>query len=182
MSEATNPANPLDERTMPPGIVSSEMLPGRFALPEGTLPWVDGPYELTLARCDAGDGTSYLLGSAVGSHRNLESAAEAMTEKQSRNANNMFTSRLATFIRDGQAPNVDLLPKPVTDFNIHVMRNNGGQRVFFGITEVTVAEGSPPEPVVLRLGACDMNKQGQVIRVLTRASANEQRSKLRRSK
>lgn len=180
MTEHKAPTN--FDSNMPPGIISSEMLPGRFELPEGTLPWVDGPYEVSIARCDTGDDTSYLLASVVGSHKQLEGAAEAMTDKQSRNANNMFSSRLAGYMQHGQAPGVDLLPKPVTDFNIHVMRNNGGQRVFFGITEVAINDGEPPQPVVLRLAACDMNRQSQVIRVLTTASANEQRSKLRRSK
>jgi hypothetical protein len=174
MSETPQP-HPSDN--LPSGYLAAEQLPEHLTVDTELLPWLREPHELTVAKCDIDGGTSFYLASVVGSHRRLIAAAEGMTDDQKQITDNMFYSRIAGFVQNGHAPNVDTLPKPATDFPIHVMRNKGGQRAYFGIPLLPLKPGEQPVPVVLRLGVCDKNKQGEVMKVLTDASKREQMRK-----
>lgn len=178
MSQEQTPVQP----NLPPGILASEQVIPAYTVDESVLPWVEDLYSFSIARCDVGDNTEFLLGSVIDSSKRLRQAAEGMTEHQRGITDNMFYSRIAGFIQGGQASNVDTLPSSATPFPIHVMRNQGGQRVYFGVPRLQLVEGEDPQPVVIRLAVCDKNKQVLVMRVLSGAKDGTQRKKMGKSK
>lgn len=172
-------ANQQKEKILPPGVQSSELYRDHFELDSTTLPWLHEPYDVSIVRCVVSDDTNYLLASAVGSHRKLEEAANGLTPHQSGVVNNMFYSRLAAFAQHGNAVStIDTLPNPATPFPIRVMRNQGGQRAYFGVPLLPVGESGALLPVVLRLGVCDKNKQTLVMPVLADVTSGALRAKI----
>jgi hypothetical protein len=151
---------------MPSGYESSLTLPEQVFVDQDILPWVEEPFPLTISEFTLQGGESFKMASAIGSHQKLIEAAKAMTEGQRRNTDNMFYSRIPIVVSQGYSPNVETMQNPTTDFPIFVMRNNGGQRVYFGRTNLNVG-GRESEPVIIRLAACDKNKQALVMPVLS---------------
>lgn len=162
MSVEQQPTTPQ----LPSGFEAVRALQEYALVDETVLPWVDGQVELSLAECRLANGESFILANAVGTHPKLVAAAEAMTDQQQTNVNNMFYSRIQTYVEQGYAPNIESMPAPGTGFPIKVMRNQGGQRVYFGMTNLLLTSGET-RPVVMRLAACDKNKQSSVTSVLT---------------
>lgn len=169
---------------LPSGYRSVEQLPQPARIDGTVLPWLRDVYDLSLAHCELDNGASFLLASAVGTHPDLVKAAEAMNDHEQRSTNNMFYSRLASFVDSGHSPQVETLPEPSTPFPVRVMRNKSGQRVYFAVPRLvvpsTVERPQPSEePVVIRLGACDKNKQKLVVPVLTKIDKNMVKRKLK---
>lgn len=167
---------------LPSGYVRVEHLQAPVTINDETLPWLQGDYDLAVAQCELQDGTNFYLASAVGTHDKLVTAAEAMNDHQQRSVNNMFYSRIASFITDGHSPQIETTSGPSTPFPIKVMRNKSGQRVYFGVINASIgAEQNGQEssvvPIVLRLGVCDKNKQAMVMSVLSGQSAKSSRRK-----
>lgn len=170
---------------LPDGIRHAEQLRQGVTVGPETLPWVQkGAYEMSITKVTAEDGTEFLLGSAVDSHPRLQKAAEAMDDHQRGITDNMFYSRIAGFVDKGFSTAIETVPKESTNFPIHVMRNKGGQRVYFGVPRINIDPSTPDvkEPVVIRLGVCDKNKQGETLKVLSGASEKENRKKMSKSK
>ncbi len=170
MSEINN--NP---ENLPSGYLSSEQLDAHPVIDSQTLPWLKEPMELSIAKVTVEGGDSYLMASAVSSHKRLVEAAQGLTDHQRQITDNMFYSRLPSFIKNNFANNVETLVKMNAPFPVHVMRNKGGQRVYFGMPLITLEEGQEPEPVILRLAVSDKNKQGEVMKVLSAGSESEKR-------
>lgn len=120
----------------------------------------------------------FLLASAVGTSDKLIEAANGMTKQQRENADNMFYSRIPEVVCRGYSPNVETLPSPVTKFSIHVMRNKGGQRVYFARVMLGIPEEQVTGPTILRLAVCDKNKQALVMSVLSGFSDRQKQRKL----
>lgn len=169
------PNNIQHNPNLPSGYISAEQLQANAFVDQRALPWLDEPYGLSIANCGIEGGKTFLVASAIGSHPRLIAAAEGMTDKQRHITDNMFYARIASYIESGYASNVETLPKAVTTFPIHVMRNNGGQRVYFGVPRLDIA--GDDVPVVLRLAVCDKNKQSEVMKVLSASSPREIRQK-----
>lgn len=150
-------------------IAASERGPS-VALDSEVLPWLDGPVELTSALITMKDRECppFLVASAIGTSDQLTHAAEAMTPNQRVNTDNMFWSRVGNFVRDGYHPKVETMPKSSTEDPIHIMRNNGGQRVYFMLR--TTDKGMP---TIIRLAACDKNRQKFAMKVLSGAKDKE---------
>jgi hypothetical protein len=161
---------------LPSGFLHVESYPEAALVSDDQLPWLDGSAKLSLASCEVQNGQTFLLANAVGTHPNLIAAAESMNGQQQKSVNNMFYSRIQSFVENGHAPNVETMNNQATEFPIHVMRNKSGQRVYFGLATLQGESGSSL-PVVIRLGACDKNKQGLVMSVLADISGNSQRRK-----
>lgn len=172
-----NPENNHYEASpLPSGYLAVEQLAERPVVDAQMLPWLSGPVDLGVTRCTLANGETFLLASAVGTSPKLVSAAESMTDHQKRIADNMFYSRLPTFIMNGHANNVETMASPSTPFPIKIVRNPGGQRVYFGVIGLSV--GRAPERTVIRLGVCDKNRQAAVLAVLSRKNDRENRRKL----
>lgn len=142
---------------------------------QGELPWLSEPVELGAVLVTMRDETcpKFIVASAIGTNRRLTSAAEGMTDRQRENTDNMFWSRVSTFVRDGFHSRVETMPDPVTERPMHVMRNSGGQRVYFNIRRAE--DGTP---IVTRLGVCDKNRQSPVLKVLSSASDKAHHAKM----
>ncbi len=153
--------------SMPSGYEASERLEQLASINETVLPWLQGPYELTVTKCRLGSGEEFLIASALGTHPKLADAARAMTDKQRQITDNMFYSRLPAIVINGYSPNIETMPKPITDFPVYVMRNNGGQRVYFSRISLGLAEEQQCGPVIVRLAVCDKNKQQLAISVIS---------------
>lgn len=167
---------------LPSSYVRVEHLPEPVTVNQDTLPWLQGPYDLSVARCELQDGTSFFLANAVGSHDKLITAAESMNDHQQRSVNNMFYSRLPAYVADGHSPQIETLSGSSTEFPLKVMRNKSGQRVYFGVisapVETVPSTGLTSEsPIVVRLAVCDKSKQGLVMSVLSGLSARSTRRK-----
>jgi hypothetical protein len=170
----SNPEQPQFQSELPSGYLKTEAIRQPFVLTEADMPWLKEDTAFGLTKCTLQSGKEFLLGSALRTHKDLVSAAEAMTEQQQSNCNNMFYSRVAGMV-DGNmnAQNTDSFPNPATTFPIRVLRNKGGQRVYFGM----LRDQATDMPIVLRLAACDKNKQAQVTRVLNEQSAGYHRDR-----
>lgn len=158
---------------LPSGYLQAERIPFSAELGYEVLPWIDTPQELSVARCVVQGGIEFYLASAVGTHPNLVKAAEGLNEHQQRNVNNMMYSRLPGYVQNHHGPNIETLRKPATDFPVRVMKNQGGQRFYFATPELPFSDGSN-HPVVLRLGACDKNRQELVLSVLSAERGSSQ--------
>ncbi len=163
---------------MPSGYESSMLLEAKAMVDERTLPWLKEPVELSVSECQLQGGDRFLVASAVGTHPKLVEAADAMTEGQKQNTDNMFYSRIPEVISKGFSPSVETMPKPSIDFPIHVMRNNGGQRVYFARIGLGLEQEQNLGPVVVRLSVCDKNKQGLVMKVLSGFKSGQIQRKL----
>lgn len=139
------------------------------------FPWLQTDTTLSTALVTMEDVTCppFRFGSAIGTNAKLVQAAEGMSEGQSRNADNMLWSRIGGFVRDKHSSSVEKMPESSTASPIHVLRNNGGQRVYFIARE---AQDGVIE--VIRLAACDKNKQGDVMSRLSSASDRKSQRKL----
>lgn len=144
---------------LPSGYLKTEMVSEPLVLTGAEMPWLNEDMNFGLTKCTLQSGKEFLLGSALRTHKDLASAAESMTEQQQANCNNMFYSRVAGLIDGNMTSNsVESFPGAATSFPIRVLRNKGGQRVYFGMMN----DNATGLPIVLRLGACDKNKQAQV--------------------
>lgn len=174
MSELT-PKQP--ETNLPSGFISAEQLHQPLTLDETVLPWLKEPTQVSVARCELEGGKGFYLASAIGTNRRLVDAAEAMNNHQKRITDNLFYSHIPGYIESGFANNVETMPNQATSFAIHVMRNRGGQRVYFGMPRLSLDKKSEPVPVVLRLGVCDKKEQDDVMKVLSNESKRSQSRK-----
>jgi hypothetical protein len=156
-----------EQPNLPSGYISAEQLPAPLQLGHDMLPWI-GEGEtaaINLTRCTLTSGVEFLVGSALKTHDRLAKAAQGMNEQQQRNCDNMFYSRVAGYIEGGlQSSNVENMPDTAAPFAIKVLRNNGGQRVYFGLF---TTPGTGDLPVVLRLAACDKERQVQVMKIIS---------------
>lgn len=170
LTQETNTAPP--KQFAHESIAASEMAAKPVVLGTEDLPWLNEPVELTAAAVTMKDETCppFLVASALGTSDRLVDAAQGMTEGQRENTDNMFWSRIGNFVKDGYHPRIETMPKPSTEEPIHVMRNNGGQRVYF-----TFRKTDEGMPVVVRLAVCDKNKQKQVMKMLSGATDKENR-------
>lgn len=141
------------------------------------LPWTDDRAELATVRCTLQGGKSFLLASAIGTHEGLASVANEMTYQQSENCNNMFYSRIAGFVENGyHASNVDTMSDASPAMAVHVLRNKGGQRVYFGVISTPDSE----ERLLVKLAVCDKNMQSKVMRVFSSLRGRAQNRKINR--
>ena len=146
---------------LPSGYRSIEQLPNASYVTPDQLPWLARPQELSTVRCTLQGGETFLLASAVGTHPDLVKAANSMTSQQGKNTNNMLYSRLAGFVSNGysspQVSSCDTMPIPT-----FVLRNNGGQRVYFAMLSSPDSE----ERLFIKLAVCDKNHQQNVMDVI----------------
>jgi hypothetical protein len=164
--------------TMPSGYETSYGLRETTVVDANVLPWLTEPRELSVSMCTMQSGEAFLLASAVGTSPKLVDAANGMTERQQRNTDNMFYSRVPEVVSRGYSPNVETMPSPATDFPIYVMRNPGGQRVYFARIALGIAEEKDTGPTIVRLAVCDKNTQGKVMSVLSGMSDRGNRRRL----
>jgi hypothetical protein len=176
------PKNSIEK--VPSGYESSESLDRIIAVGGDVLPWLDQneKFNLHISKLDLTGVGSFLVASAIGSNRNLVSAASGLTEHQSNIVNNMFYSRLAGFISNGQSASVETFEDAVTPFPIKVMRNNGGQRVYFARVALGIPEEDEYGATVLRLAVCDKNEQLTVMKILSSGTNASIRKKMKGSK
>lgn len=160
-------------------IGAAERVSGPVRFTNEDLPWINDSVDLNAALVTPKDKTcpQFIFASAVGTHRKLVEAADALTEGQQQNVDNMFWSRIGPLLRDGYSPLVDTVPNPRTNAPMFVTKNEGGQRVYFGISR-----SENGLPLVVRFGVCDKNKQDSAISVLSGYSRKEQKRKMRGSK
>lgn len=158
---------------IPSGYTEVISLPEPLRAGPETLPWLKAETDLQIAECTLQDGTKFYLGSAIATHPSLVNSAEGMTDKQRRNTDNMLYSRLPELVTQGYSPLVETLPEPVTKFPILVMRNKGGQRVYCGRTTYQAPEDDVARPLIIRLGACDKNRQGDTLNVLSASKSKK---------
>jgi hypothetical protein len=147
-------------------IAASEQAAQPITLGSEDLPWLDSPVELSAALVTMEDTTCppFLVASAIRASDKLVDAANGMTKGQRENTDNMFWSRIGGFVRDGYHSRIETMPEPATKEPIYVMRNNGGQRVYFASRRAE--DGTQ---TIIRLAACDKNKQGRVMNVISGA-------------
>lgn len=167
----------MSESRLPSGYESTQSLEHPLTIGPDVLPWLKEPYHLAVAECTLSSGETFYLASAIGSHPKLIQAAEAMTDDQRVNTDNMLYSRLPNLLSDGYHPHIEAYPSPATSFPIKTMRNNGGQRVYFSRLTHSQGPGDEPKPLILRLAACDKNKQGLIFSVLGNKSDRQMRRK-----
>jgi hypothetical protein len=166
------------QELIPSGFESASQLPETAFVDGDILPWMaDREAELTVAHVTLQGGGDFYLASAVGTHDKLVKAANALSGQQQQNVDNMLYARLPSFVRDGHASNIETLPSPSTGFPIRVMRNHGGQRLYFAQADMPMSNGNR-EQVFLRLGVCDKSSQALVLGVLSGLSARETRRRL----
>ncbi len=159
--------------TLPSGYESSHLTDERLQVSPAMMPWLKEPISLNLAECRLTSGETFYLASAIGTHPRLIEAAEGMTDSQKKITDNMFYSRLPRVIIESYSPSVETYPNPSTSFPIKVMRNKGGQRVYFGKTEYRSSVDDSPKPLIIRLSACDKNKQGLIYAVISNATPRQ---------
>lgn len=165
-----------DRLAVPSGYEQAAFV-GMAQLGQEILPWVREPLEVAVTQCSLQGGQTFYLASAVKSHPKLVEAAESMNAQQRTNADNMFYSRLAGFVQQGYSSNVETMEDPATPANMYVMRNNGGQRVYFTIAPLKMEDGQTVDTVI-RLGVCDKNQQAKALRVLSSKKEGERRKRL----
>jgi hypothetical protein len=163
---------------MPSGYEDSVSLEQTVLVDGNILPWLNRPYDLKVAECTLQSGEKFLLSSAVGTSPKLVEAAHAMTDSQLKITDNMFYSRIPTVISQGYSPSVETMPSTSTDFPIGVMRNKGGQRVYFARVNLGIPQEQAYGPTIVRLGVCDKNKQENVMSVLSGSSYRQMRRKM----
>lgn len=143
------------------------------------LPRLSEQVELSTVRCVLEDGTSFLFASAVGTHPVLTKAADAMTEQQTTNCNNMLYSRMAGFVMGGFSSSlVDKVAKSQTSIteSTFALRNNGGQRVYFCV----ISPDSSEERLIVRIAAADKNNVAKIYNVISSGSGRAIRQKAKR--
>jgi len=160
-------------------IEASEGLGSPLQVSTTEMPWLTHETELSAAVVTMKDETcpQFIVASAIGTDDRLVDAARGMTDGQRTNTDNMFWSRIGGFVRDGYHSRIETMPDTSTEHPVHVMRNNGGQRVYF-----TTRREDNGMLAVVRLAACDKNKQGKVMKVLSSASEGANRQKMSGSK
>jgi hypothetical protein len=163
---------------MPSGYEASQGLQEKAIIDKDILPWLADPRELAVSECTLQSGKTFLLASAIGTNPKLIEAAKSMTSGQRQNTDNMFYSRIPAIVSNGYSPNIESMPSPVTDFPILVMRNNGGQRVYFARVNLGLSKEQTDSPTILRLAVCDKNRQSVVISVLSGLSDRQSHRKL----
>jgi hypothetical protein len=165
---------PAQTPNIPSGYTEVTRHSEQLVLGPESIPWLDEPAKFDMVLCKLQGGSEFLLASALKTHDELMDNAEAMTEQQSESSNNMFYSRVAGYIQNGNnSPLVETFPNPATSFPIKVLRNKSGQRVYFGVMKDEASDRT----IVLKLGACDKNKQDNVTGVLTSSSRRTHRKK-----
>jgi hypothetical protein len=163
---------------LPSGYESSESLNRDVRIDGDTLPWLSEPYNVSLSRCTLQTGETFLIASVIGTNPKLIEAANGMNEGQQRNTDNMLYSRIPTFLSQGYSPAVETMPDPITNFPIGVMRNKGGQRVYFARIRLGVPEEDISGPTIIKLAVCDKNKQAKVMSALSGMSTRQMNQKL----
>jgi hypothetical protein len=163
---------------MPSGYENSHSLEQTVSVDDGVLPWLKGPYDLKITECTLQSGEIFLLSSAVGTSPKLVEAAQAMTDSQLKITDNMFYSRIPTVVSQRYSPSVETMPSTATEFPISVMRNKGGQRVYFARINLGLPQEQNYGPTIVRLGVCNKNKQGAVMSVLSGSSDRQNRRKM----
>ncbi len=126
--------------------------------------------ELIPALCEAQGGVSFYLASAIGTHPKLIRAANRLNSHQQANVDNMMYSRLPPFVQNHCSSLVEIVHNASTPFPIHVMRNQGGQRVYFSGVNLPTSEGGTVS-TILRLGVCDKSDQELVSSLLAQGNA-----------
>ncbi len=165
---------PAQTQNIPSGYTEVAKVQERLSLGPENIPWMDEPKEFQVVLCKVQGGSEFLLASALKTHDGLADSADAMTEHETRNCNNMFYSRVAGYIQNGNSsPLVETFPDASTSFPIKVCRNDGGQRVYFGV----MRDEASGRTVILKIGACDKNKQKYVTGILTSTSKRNHRRK-----
>ncbi len=166
---------------LPSGYAGTKQLDKSVVLGKDILPWLSGPdYKVTVVDCSLQSGRHFLIASAVGSHPSLIEAATSLDKVQNNSVNNMFYSRIPEIIEKGYSPSVDSIPSPVTTYDLKVMRNPAGQRVYFARLLIGASLENQYGPTIVRLAVCDKNKQAKVMKVLSDMSEGEQRRRHRR--
>lgn len=150
---------------LPSGYTEARSLEVPLKISPEQFPWLDKPQDLQLARCTLQDGESFYLASAIGTHPKLVESAEGMNPHQKRNTDNMFYSRVPEVVKQGFSHHAETMPEPTTAFAIFVLRNRGGQRVYFARPTLELPQGMEKLPLIIRLGACDKNQQGKTLSV-----------------
>jgi len=159
---------------LPQGYEAAARL-GTMAVVDCTvLPWMKEPDTLSVAHVTLQGGSEFYLASAIGTDPSLVEAANELNDHQQRNVDSMLYARLPELVQRGHAPNIETLSEPVTSFPIRVMRNQGGQRLYFARTELSLTNGRQ-RSIVLRLGVCDKSNQMKVLGVLSALPPREQR-------
>ena len=159
---------------LPSGYLHTESVVTPLVITSAEMPWLDSPTAINLVKCTLQGGKEFLLGSAIHTDPKLVGAARSMTDQQSTNCNNMFYSRVAGFVEGGlTSPSVDTFPNSATSFPLRVLRNNGGQRVYFGV----MRDEQLGLPIIVRIAACDKKMQAQVASLFHSMGAGYQRNR-----
>lgn len=123
-------------------------------------------------------GVEFFLGSAVRG-KILTGAADALDTQRTKNAHNMFYSRLPAFVENQEG--AKKLDYQITeDTDIFYFGNEGGQRVYFiMLPQIRVVERklfnpfvteTLEAPCIVKIAVCDKNLEQQVLGVLTKQS------------
>lgn len=156
----------LEATGLPSGYVRAELMPFQAVVDGTVLPWLgDKQRQFSVAECEVQGGVTFLLASAISTHAKLTEAANRLNVKQQGNVDNMMYSRLPPFIEHHRSPLVDIMENPITPFPVYVMKNQGGQRVYFAKTNLPTTDGTARN-IVVRLGVCDKSDQELVCSVL----------------
>lgn len=163
------------EPNLPSGYQRVEQLDTPSLLTPDHLPWLQTDQEFSTVRCTLTSGKSFLLASAVGTHKDLISAAANMNDHQDRNTNNMFYSRVAGFVENNYTPSAQV--NTITDTSgipTYCLRNAGGQRAYFGVVKAPHSD----DRLIVKIAMCDKEHQGKVMRVIADSqSAKKSRHK-----
>lgn len=153
---------------LPSGYSRVEQLETTSQITERELPWLSQGVQLSTVRCTLNSGNTFLLASAVSTHRALVEAADRMNAQQDRNTNNMFYSRIAGFVENNFTPSAQVNTFPeMTGLPTFCLRNEGGQRVYFSV----LSNPQTSERLIIKLAACDKENQHRVLKVIDTKSS-----------
>lgn len=156
---------------LPSGLKEVKPNQAILTLTAKSLPWLNGrdqpPVPLALVTLSGTENRQFYLGSFIG-HPDLLEAARSLTPSQSDSVNQLFYTCLPDLVRQGFHPAVDLVKHPRGGVNILYAANKGGQRVYFmrfdPINNLAV---------IVKVAACDKNKEDLVLGVLTTKSQKD---------
>lgn len=173
---------PSPNQKLPSGYESVRQLDEPGLIGPETLPWAREILRLPIAECRLQSGETFYLASAVSAHSDLQKAAEGMSEDQRQSTDNMFYSRLPEYIQRGFSVAIEKVPKPTTKETLLAAKNIAGQRVYFARFDLlldTEDKDTNPQtlPVIVRLAACDKNRQKLVMKHLSGGGKADKGSK-----
>ncbi len=139
------------------------------------LPWLDQQEaELSLDKITFVEGVRFFYGNIIYGKK-LTEAANQLDEHRKEIADNLLSSHLPGFIKDGHHPYIKQVDGRITERPIYNVYNHGGQRVYF-----MRFDKLQDIPIIIRIAVCDKAREDEVLSIITNRSHKviKQRSKL----